>query len=422
MPFQIIRSDITSVRADAIVNTVNPQPIIGAGTETAIYSAAGAEQLLEARKQLGEIPVGEAAVTPAFQLPAKYIIHISSPIYSGGKNGEAELLRKCYDKALALAKEKECESIAFPLLASGSYGFPKDLALNIAVDAFRVFLTDNDMQITLVVFDRESVQCTEHLFTELKSYVDERTVVDKLEEEYVPEKRKGLLKGFFGKFGRGTAKESTPVRQGMASPRMGASGMTEPKMVEPQKAEPKFVESQKANYSRNTARLFTESESAEDIFCEEKSERLEEKSKVSLDSAIFSMPQPMMASAPMSKLDDYINQAEAALSEYLQALINRKGMTNAQVYKCANMDKKYFSKLINGKVNPTKLKLLSLAIALKLNLDETRDLLLHAGYAIAPNDKSDLVFQYYISRGEYDIYTIDIALFEFGLPTLTDCG
>jgi len=117
-------------------------------------------------------------------------------------------------------------------------------------------------------------------------------------------------------------------------------------------------------------------------------------------------------------LDVYMKKTSGSFAGYLQQLINKKGMTNAEVYKRANMDKKYFSKLLNGKVNPTKLKLLSLAVALKLNLDEAKDFLLQAGYAFSPYSKSDLIFEYYIKKGEYDIFTIDIALFDYGLPTL----
>lgn len=327
MPFQIIRNDITKVRSDIIVNTANPFPIIGDGVDRAIYTAAGEEKLLEARKQIGIISEGDVAITPAFELQAKYIIHASGPWYEGGDQGEADKLRSCYKKSLELAVSHDCKSIAFPFLSTGSYGFPRDEALGIAISVFSQFLMKHDLMIYLVVFDKESVHITEKFFTGLDQYIDENYVTSTFSKEYLSALPRSL---------------ETP-------------------------------EPECSSIGRN----------------------------IELDMS-------------------FIDNEAMPFTEYLQQLINKKGMTNSEVYSNSDMDKKYFSKLINGKINPPKLRVLSLAIGMKLNLDETKDLLTYAGYALAPNNKSDLIFQYYISKGKYDIYEIDIALFEHGQQTLVE--
>ncbi len=184
MPFQIIRNDITKVKADAIVNTANPLPDVGGGVDFAIYKAAGWDELLKAREGIGILNPGEVAVTPAFNLKAKYIIHASGPWWEGGENNEAEILRDCYDKSLNLAFKQGCKSIAFPLLATGTYGFPKELGIQIAVDSFTAFLEEHEIDITLVVFGRESVSVSGGLVDEVASFIDDGYVSQALEEEY----------------------------------------------------------------------------------------------------------------------------------------------------------------------------------------------------------------------------------------------
>ena len=132
MPFEIVRNDITKMCVDAIVNTANPRPVIGLGTDSQIHEKAGAG-LLEARQKIGNIEMGCAAITPAFNLQANYVIHTVGPVWNGGAYGEEQLLRNCYDNALTLALEHHCQSIAFPLISTGNYGFPKDKALQIAI-------------------------------------------------------------------------------------------------------------------------------------------------------------------------------------------------------------------------------------------------------------------------------------------------
>lgn len=184
MPFQIIRNDITKVKADIIVNTANPQPKTGSGTDSAIYSAAGAEALLAERKKIGDIAPGQAAYTSAFALPAKYIIHTVGPAWLDGLHGEKEILRACYDNALALAAELNAQSIAFPLIATGVYGFPKAEALDIALSAIGKFLLTHEMNVILVVFGQEAFALSEKLVGSIDAYLDEHQVKELEHAEY----------------------------------------------------------------------------------------------------------------------------------------------------------------------------------------------------------------------------------------------
>lgn len=183
MPFEIVRNDIVNMKVDAIVNTANPRPIIGAGTDKAVHDKAGARLLL-ARKEIGNIAVGEAAITPAFDLDARYVIHTAGPIWKDGRSGEEELLASCFRSSLGIAKKKDCESIAFPLISTGSYGFPKPLALQIAVREISSFLMENEMQVYLVVFEKQSFELSEKLFKSVSSYIDANYVSDKMNLEY----------------------------------------------------------------------------------------------------------------------------------------------------------------------------------------------------------------------------------------------
>lgn len=184
MPFKIIRDDITKVKADAIVNPVNPEVCIGGGVESAIYEAAGKEKLLEARKELGRLNPGKVGVTEAFNLDAKYIVHVSGLYWKGGNSFEARCLEECYEKALKAALDKGCKSIAFPLLGTGTYGFPKDIELDVAVSTFTEFLEEYEMEIILVVFDNEAVNVSGKLAYEVKSFIDDKYAHEVLETEY----------------------------------------------------------------------------------------------------------------------------------------------------------------------------------------------------------------------------------------------
>ena len=195
MPFEIVRNDITNMAVDAIVNTANPKPVIGSGTDAGIHAKAGPE-LLEARKKIGNIPVGNSAITPGYGLDAKYVIHTVGPVWQGGGHSEENLLRQCYDSALNLALENKCESIAFPLISTGNYGFPKDRALQIAIQAFSSFLLEHEMQIYLVVFHQEAFRLSEKLFSRVASYIDEHYVQAKETAEYGVDSRRGYRSAY----------------------------------------------------------------------------------------------------------------------------------------------------------------------------------------------------------------------------------
>jgi O-acetyl-ADP-ribose deacetylase (regulator of RNase III) len=176
MPFTIIRNDITKLKVDAIVNAANTSLQMGGGVCGAIFSAAGADRLQNACNNLAPINMGESVITQGFNLPAKYIIHTAGPVYRDGKQGEEALLRSCYINSLEIAIKYNCESIAFPLISSGIYGYPKTEALRVATGAIRDFISENDIDVSLVVFDKEAVAVSEELLGAVKSYIDEHYV------------------------------------------------------------------------------------------------------------------------------------------------------------------------------------------------------------------------------------------------------
>lgn len=172
MPFTIVRQDITKLQVDAIVNAANTALAMGGGVCGAIFKAAGAQQLQTACDKVSPIKTGEAAITPGFNLPAKFVIHAAGPIYDD-KNAEQceKLLRSAYMESLKLALENKCESIAFPLISSGIYGYPKDEALQVAVSAIKDFLNEHDMDVYLIIFDRASFAVSKELFDDVESYI-----------------------------------------------------------------------------------------------------------------------------------------------------------------------------------------------------------------------------------------------------------
>ena len=183
MPFAIVRNDITKMRVDAIVNSANPKPVIGCGVDAGIHQKAG-PRLLEARMKIGAIPVGDASITPGFELNAKYVIHAAGPVWSDGRQGEERLLRSCYEQSLRLAKKHRCRSVAFPLISAGNNGFPKPLALQTALRAISDFLLENEMQVYLTVFSRDAFQLSEKLFQGISNFIDENYVLEKNLQQY----------------------------------------------------------------------------------------------------------------------------------------------------------------------------------------------------------------------------------------------
>ena len=324
MPLQIIRNDITKMKVDAIVNAANSSLLGGGGVDGSIHRAAGPELLAEC-KTLGGCKTGSAKITMGYRLPCKYVIHAVGPRWRGGKHGEREKLVSCYRTSLALAKEHGCETVAFPLISSGIYGYPKDQALKVAIDMISDFLLENDMTVYIVIFDRKAYQIGEKLFSDIAAYIDD-TYVD----------------------------EHTDSR---------ASQLRRMQMLS--------EEPEKAIYGA-----------------------------------------PMAASA--KSLDDALSQIDESFSEMLLRKIDEKGMTDAQCYKKANIDRKLFSKIRSDKLyKPSKPTAIAFAIALELSLDETKDMLMKAGFALSHSNKFDIIIEYFIENENYNVFEINEALFAF---------
>lgn len=185
MPFQIVRNDITKMHVDAIVNTANPMPGYGAGIDTAVYEAAGVKELLAKRHEIGMIERGHSVITDGFKLPAKHIIHTVGTAWQGGFYGEEDIIRNCYRSVFQVAEENDIESLAIPLLASGNYGFPKGIALRIALSEIEAFMSNHDIELYLVVFDEKSFSLSSELYGDIDEYINDNYVEEKTSEEYL---------------------------------------------------------------------------------------------------------------------------------------------------------------------------------------------------------------------------------------------
>lgn len=351
MPFQIVRNDITKVKADIIVNTANREPIYAGGTDYAVYQAAGAERLLAERKKIGIIERGEIAVTPAFDLKAKYIIHVSGPEWIDGQNGEYSTLRSCYEKALVKAAELKCGSIAFPLIATGVNCFPKDQALQIAISVISAFLMTHEMTVILVVFSRAAFELTGYVFADVASYIDDIQVQKRYEYEY-----------------RGNRAEYEHML-------------------------------------RNHA-LHTEG-TRDAIPFETGAEKQMQGSSLST------------ASHENHELEQLLSQREETFQQCLFRMIDERDMKDTEVYVRANIDRKHFSKIrCNPDYHPRKKTALAFAIALRLNLEETKEFLSKAEWALSSSSKFDIIVTYFIRNQIYDIYKVNLALFDHHQNTL----
>jgi O-acetyl-ADP-ribose deacetylase (regulator of RNase III)/transcriptional regulator with XRE-family HTH domain len=343
MPFTIVRQDITKMKVDAIVNAANTNLQMGGGVCGAIFKAAGAAKLQVACNNLAPIKTGEAVITPGFDLPSKFVIHAAGPVYRNQNAEQCEkLLRSAYMESLRLAIENDCESIAFPLISSGIYGYPKDEALKVATSVIQDFLVDHDIDVTLVVFDKTAFIVSRELLGAVESYIDENYVdTHKI-------KRRKLLE----------------VEHQVIS----------------------VADERDDKYNKPIL---------EDMFA------------------------PVGAPSP---LDDLVGNLDESFSRMLLRLIDAKGMTDVEVYKRANLDRKLFSKIRNNKgYMPSKRTAIALAVALKLSLDETDDLLRRAGYALSHAVKFDVIVEYFITNCNYDIFEINEVLFEYDQPLLGGC-
>ena len=334
MPLEIVRNDITKMKVDAIVNAANESLLGGGGVDGAIHRAAGSGLLAECIT-LGGCKTGKAKITGGYNLPAKYVIHTVGPIYDDGKHGEKALLESCYRESLALAKEYQCETVAFPLISSGVYGYPKDQALKVAIDIISDFLLENEMTVYIVIFDKAAYKISEKLFSDIAEYIDDNYV-----DEHTDYSRERI--------------------------RMNALPPMAPRKRR-KKSDDDFLE-----------------------MCDCKAMLAEE------------------------DLDAKLRQIDESFSQMLLRKIDEKGMTDAECYKKANIDRKLFSK-IRSDVNykPSKPTALALAISLELSLAETEDMLRKAGFALSHSNKFDIIIEYFISKGNYNIFEINEALFAF---------
>ncbi|MBR0208801.1 MAG: macro domain-containing protein [Oscillospiraceae bacterium] len=363
MPFEIIRNDITKVKADAIVNTANPEPEIGGGTDWAIHAAAG-EKLLAARKRIGAIEVGRCAATPAFALPARYVLHTVSPAWIDGRHGEEALLREAYDSALKLAAKLRCRSVAFPLMAAGTYGFPHETALSVAIRAFTDFLLKREMQIYLVLFNAEAFDKAGALFDDLKSYIDDRYVDERTAWEYRVDAAPNVS-------ARGDLRRREAGRRQQEERVFDACAAAPPSAANPA---PQWAESAPLAAKK--------------------------------------------ASRPAAS-DEKYGRPESSFSEYLLELLKQRSGKDSEVYKRAEVSKQLFSKILHNRdYQPTKSTAIQLAIGLQLDLEGTQKLLGKAGYALTRSSRADLAVQYYIERKIYSVSFINEALSDCGLPLL----
>ncbi len=340
MPFNIIRNDITKLEVEAIVNAANSNLRAGGGVCGAIFSAAGAEKMQSACNKIGYCAIGEAVITNGYNLKAKYVIHTVGPIYGQDPKNEQTQLYSCYKNSLELAREKHIESIAFPLISSGIYGYPKTEAIKIATRAIKDFLSQNEMEIYLAVYDKKSFQISEKLFSDVQSFIDERFV-------------------------------------------------TEPKRrIIPD--EDSAIQNLDLEHMRKAICILPKFESE-------------------FESAALSSKKT---------LEELMNTEVETFSQMLFRMIDEKGMTDVEVYKCANIDRKLFSKMRKKDYTPKKTTVIALIIALKLNMKESKELLGRAGFAFSKSNKLDIIIEYFIEQQNYDIFEINETLFAFEQPLL----
>lgn len=336
MPLLLVRNDITKMQVDAIVNPASPSLLGGGGADGAIHKAAG-PGLLEECRALGGCETGRAKLTGAYELPCRYVIHTVSPKWRGGLFGEGRLLASCYRSALELAKEKGCESVAFPLLSAGTHGYPGNKAMRIALNTVGEFLMENDMTVYLVVFGRESAALSRRLFPNLQEYID---------DNYVQEHT-------FSRSQRMQQMEDTAAFDAFPGPGKG--------------------------FSRPA-----------DSLC---------------------APSP---ARPMFSLEELVGNLDESFQQMLFRKIDERGMTDAQCYKKANIDRKLFSKIRKDiHYKPSKTTAVAFAVALELDMRETAELLKKAGFALSGSSKFDVIVQYFIERGNYNVFEINEALFSY---------
>ena len=323
MPLHLVRDDITTMKVDAIVNAANESLLGGGGVDGVIHRAAGPDLLKECRTLRG-CKTGQAKITKGYRLPAQYVIHTVGPIWRGGGHGERELLVSAYQSSLELALDHQCKTVAFPLISSGVYGYPKDQALKVAVDTIGDFVLSHDMTVYLVIFDRATYTIGEKLFADIAAYIDDC-----------------------------------------------------------------YVE------------LHTDGD-------------LEQSRRLLTAGAVLAAPMEAEWEAAPGSLDEAVSQLDESFSQMLLRKIDERGITDAQCYKKANIDRKLFSKIrSNVHYKPSKPTAMAFAVALELPLEEARELLEKAGFAFSHASKFDIIVEYFIAHQNYNVFAINEALFAF---------
>lgn len=399
MPFTIERNDLASVSADAIVVAANEDLQITGGVGEAVAKTAGFTNVQEACNAIGHCPTGSAVATPAFDLPAKVIIHAVGPIWQGGSQNEVALLRDAYDAALSCAAENNAHSIALPLLSAGIYGFPADISLSVAQNAIHDYLDSHNTEIRLVLFDRTALQAGLSSYDRIAEYIDDVYVDKQLDARKKERRTENFSDAFFTAAGTAYGALSAP-----------------PSAVSPTAASPSAA----ILSSLFSSRKDTEKETSEDLEGADTQDSVEAVYEGPLTEN-YNYEESLARETPSksSSLSDLLDSLDASFSTTLLALIDTKGMTDAQVYKRANMSRQLFSKIRSDTFyKPTKKTVLALAIALELDLSTTEDLLRRAGFALSHSNKADIIVEYFIKNNQFDIFEINATLYAFDQPIL----
>ncbi len=393
MSLKIIRNDITKMNTEAIVNTANEKPMVGSGCDTAVYNAAGYDELLNYRKEkVGFVKEGDVFITPGFNLSAKYIIHAVSPRFAGEEETE-KLVRSCYKKSLELAKENDIKSIAFPLIATGSYGFPKEAGLRVALDEINRFLLKENMEVYIVVFDPESTTLSAKISTKLEEYIDENYVEEKTGKEYLHGYRIDTL------YADSSLRSETSGKPKGGREKLSKKDFSPIKIGRKSKdASPSFEEEEVCDESpiyADSMMMLAEEDGEAEPFIDEYG----------------------LTPAATEALRKRLEHLSDTFSQYLMFLVEDKGLKAPEVYTGACVDKRTYSKIKkNIHYHPDKKTALCLCIGARLNIDQTKDLLAKAGYALSNSDMTDVIFQFFIENEIYSIVDLDIILEEHGLP------
>ena len=424
MPFSIERNDLANMQVDAVVVAANEQLQITGGVGATVARAAGFEQVQSACDALGACPTGSAVVTDGFGLPARFIVHAVGPVWQGGAQGERELLRQTYDAALTCAYSVGARSVALSLISAGTYRFPPEVSCAIALKSMREFLDEHEADIRLVLYGREAVSAGMALYGEIAEYIDDHYVEERPSynapmrerepwREQERQRRQTERRSSYPSAERMAA--APPPPQASMPPqakkrRPGLFGRIGEALRKPDETE--FMDVVDEAAAEEEEAFFTQA-----CMPGDSAPVLEEPA---FGQAEASYPAPSVTGAmPAVGLSKLLDRLDAPFSPTLLALIDARGMDDVQVYKRANMSRQLFSKIRSDAFyQPTKKTVLALCVALELSLGETRDLLARAGFALSHSNKADVIVEYFIAHGNYDIFKINEALYAFDQPLL----